>query len=386
MHLRRNLWLLFVVSAASLALAAGCFTKSPNDNKTAPPPVAIASPQFVGNDACRECHPGEYADHHAGNHNRTLRVCDAQALGTLMPTSGRIDNTKYAVTRDGANLIYARYDQPDLSERVGYVFGSGKLGMTYVTMKGNDRVLEMRMSRFPSRNAWYLTPGQELVSNDSLGVVHDPESSRKCFQCHSVASESNSIKPAANLLGVGCEACHGPGSAHIQAAKTPGSKDLLMENLGKLEARQLNDRCGRCHRTIESVNLGGTEAAMTQRFQPYGLMQSPCFQKSNGGLSCLTCHNPHKNAVTNNRYYESACLKCHSTTGASGPVAAGAERPKVCPVNPTTKCIGCHMPARKLFPFSKLPVYMADHLIWAYGKRASSDVRSAAMHTDTKSK
>ncbi len=365
MRMRRIYLSLFVMATISLIVAAGCIDRSKHT-----PVITVVENHYVGNAACRECHKKEFDLHHGSNHDLTLRVADASALGNLTPPVGRIDATKYEITRNGGKTSFGRNDAAGKAADVDYAFGSGKIGMTYVAVKDADTILEMRMSRFPMRNAWYLTPGQEARSDDDIGAIHDAETSRKCFSCHSAALEPGSIRPDSRLFGVGCEACHGPSSAHIAAAKSRGSTDLHMDKLGKLGARKLNELCGKCHRTIETVNLGGTEASMTQRFQPYGLMQSPCFQKSNDTLSCLTCHNPHKNSSTSTTGYEAACLKCHSNTVSAGMSAPASNPPKVCPVNPSIKCIGCHMPPRKLFPFSRIPVYMADHLIWAYGKKS----------------
>jgi len=207
------------------------------------------------------------------------------------------------------------------------------------------------------------------MPDDELGSVHDIETSRTCFLCHSVALQAGTSRPDPHLLGVGCESCHGPASAHIAAARTPGATEFYMEKIGQWGAKRINELCGRCHRTADTVNLGGTESAMTQRFQPYGLMQSPCFQGSGDVLSCLTCHDPHTNASRDERRYEAACLSCHAAAKGSASPATAAGHPTICPVNPKDRCIGCHMPPRKVFPFSKLPVYMADHLIWAYGKK-----------------
>ncbi len=63
-------------------------------------------------------------------------------------------------------------------------------------------------------------------------------------------------------------------------------------------------------------------------------MQSACYTRSNGALSCVNCHNPHTSASTGRASYEAACLACHGST----------KRP-ACPVSPRQDCIGCHMPA-----------------------------------------
>src|SRR5207249_865721 len=106
------------------------------------------------------------------------------------------------------------------------------------------------------------------------------------------------------------------------------------------------------------------QAHMTNRFQAYGLMESRCYRESRNKLSCVTCHDPHVDAVTNVKAYEPDCLGCHS----GAPPTAKTAQGKVCPVNPREKCVGCHMPARPVFKNARLPVNMAEHYIRVYRK------------------
>jgi hypothetical protein len=71
------------------------------------------------------------------------------------------------------------------------------------------------------------------------------------------------------------------------------------------------------------------------RHQPVGLMQSACYTRTSGGLSCSTCHDPHARPSTDTAAYESVCRSCH-----------GGPKKTACPVNPKTGCVGCHMPRR----------------------------------------
>ena len=108
---------------------------------------------------------------------------------------------------------------------------------------------------------------------------------------------------------------------------------------------------------------------MAVRFQGSTLTWSRCFTESNDALDCTTCHDPHRNVSTSIASYESKCLSCHSgagtVAGVGTTVAPNGTRPRssaarskrttlaetsghtTCPVNPTTGCIGCHMPAVK---------------------------------------
>jgi hypothetical protein len=54
-----------------------------------------------------------------------------------------------------------------------------------------------------------------------------------CLKCHTTghgaASGFASVAATPNLVGIACEACHGPGSKHVEAAKSFGQAQLTAE-------------------------------------------------------------------------------------------------------------------------------------------------------------
>jgi hypothetical protein len=284
-----------------------------------------------------------------------LRLANDESLRALAPPSGTISGGEYAVKRSEGAIWFSDASGANAA-RMTIAFGSGKTGMTYAGQFGPDRMIEYGMSYLPRIRKWYVTPGQEGRFDASLGLEHRASEARRCVLCHAVTAPAGRIEPEPRFFGVGCESCHGAGGDHIERAKA-NAPDLKMEDLSRRDGIGINLLCGRCHRDLDDVPMVSREVASTQRYQPYGLSLSPCFRKSNGRLTCLTCHSAHSDADTNPRHYEAACLGCHS------PRDHGAT---ACPVNPVEKCIDCHMPKRKIFPGGDVPVKMADHLIWAY--------------------
>ncbi|MGC8853651.1 MAG: hypothetical protein ACP5OY_01910 [Halothiobacillaceae bacterium] len=55
-----------------------------------------------------------------------------------------------------------------------------------------------------------------------------------------------------DLLNIGCEMCHGPGSAHILGGGDPAK----IVNPAKLASDKANEVCGRCHNRVRSVPNG----------------------------------------------------------------------------------------------------------------------------------
>lgn len=348
--------LLSVIGTLALVVFAGCLgdpSLTPKKNRA---PLA-AEPTFVGNAACAECHPTVSGEHAQSNHALTLSLLSSPEADTRQPPLGKIARSEFVLEKQstGAGRIVSLPGMSEEKVALELAVGSGKTGITYVSFLEDNKMAEFRMSYFPLKKLWYVTPGQEKLALGSLGKVHSAPNAKKCMLCHAVTVPEAGRAPEKRFFGVGCESCHGSGAAHVAAARAGKLEtEGKMERLGKLSARELNRRCGQCHGTPESVIEAGLPPDVTNRMQTYGLMESACYKKSGEALSCLTCHSPHQNARTEPRFYERTCLSCHSS-------ASPSQKP--CPVSPKEKCIGCHMPQRKALAGSEIPMTMADHKI-----------------------
>jgi hypothetical protein len=325
-----------------------------------PPPKPVPPVNaFVGSAACQECHPKEFALHRASRHALTLRPMRRPDLGALAPPTGPIPKTTYLLLRDGDAYRFAQSEDRQEFLPLDLAFGSGKTGMTYVSVRNGASLVEARMTYFPHLRTWEITPGQELERDAKTGMLHQGDFPRRCLLCHAVSLPTNTLLPQPSFFGVGCESCHGPGGLHVAAMRSGRGDNLYMEKMHTWGAARINELCGNCHSSAEQVVKMDSQADMTQRFQPYGLMRSDCYLRSQDSLSCLRCHDPHTNARTDTHFYDQVCLQCHAGQTARRPAIAG----KPCPVNPARQCTRCHMPRRKVFADTSIPTAMADHFI-----------------------
>jgi len=357
-----GLSMMVLAPAGALLVAAGCST--PQRKLPAQPVAAapIVESHFVGNAACAGCHKKEYQSHKKSFHALTAhRIAD---IGPITVPKGAIPGSKCFIRHKDGNLYVSVGGSPDGAVTVKYGLGSGKTGITFIAFTSNNTLFEMRASYFPRIHQWYRTPGHGNLEANEIGLDYRTPEAKLCIGCHMTTTPADSLEPEPRFLGVGCESCHGPGSAHIDLAKRGERTNLGMEHLGTIGAIKLSNLCGRCHRTQQDV-AQRTPGLIneTQRFQSHGMAKSRCFKESNDKLTCLTCHNPHANASTDMKRYETACLSCHGKGPLTTAAASRVVRSKPCPVNPEKGCIPCHMPARKILPQAQRSPVAADHFI-----------------------
>jgi hypothetical protein len=295
------------------------------------PCVWPAAAQYVGSAACKQCHPTEYRDQSGSPHAHALAPAPAGSPGQ-------------------------------------WAFGAGVKAITYVGWTPAGGYVERGRSYYSKTRAFGPTPGHVDGGDLPYPALAAGASAARCFRCHSTGSlrlgADVSIAPAEN--GVGCEACHGPGAEHIAA----GGDSAAIGNPARLNAVELNQFCGTCHRRPPEPDESTEDRiAVASKFdwsnrwnvrhQPAYLSQSACFRASGGKLSCLTCHDPHSAASVPLEDYDRQCAACHKEVKHKAAVVGA--------------CASCHMPAVAATP----EMQFADHWIGIYGPSAIAPLDSA---------
>jgi predicted CXXCH cytochrome family protein len=298
---------------------------------------------YAGSAACTPCHQEEAAQL-SSPHARTLARVDAAEHAARFNLGAHlfdpVHRLTYGVKMSGDRCVLTVSDGAETHEvPAEYAFGSGVIGVTYVTRR-NDASAELRLTHYTAANRWDFTPSQGVGAriNSQAGQVLDPRGEETCFRCHTTAlvKENGRLDLERSILGVGCESCHGPGKAHIKAVEA-GEKDSGMTRLSDLRDRVSKELCGHCHRA--QAPPGAQEeylAVQLPRLQGLALARTACFTK--GKVSCVTCHDPHRDSTKVTRaQYNAKCVSCHGS----------AEAAQVqCPSAPRGDCVSCHMPAQ----------------------------------------
>lgn len=268
----------------------------------------LAVGQYAGSEACRGCHEAQFAGHSRTGH-----------AGALARSAGKPGE---------------------------WAFGAGVQAITFVSQADRDHYLEHGLSYYAATKSMALTPGHRSPEGQRFRTFDPGAAIFRCFQCHSTGplklEAGFRIEP--HELGVQCEACHGPGEEHATSQRP-------IRNPGKLTAAQLNEACGACHRRPAAA---GDDTNWTDpwnaRHQPLYLSQSACFRKSQGALSCLTCHTAHAPLSRAAPGYDAQCARCHAKPAHRTAVAGKS-------------CVGCHMPRVEPHP----GLAFTNHWIGKYG-------------------
>jgi len=371
----RLVLLLVAVVGAAYALAA-CRTSAPEAD------AADASWTYVGDGACQQCHSDLAASYARTGMGRSVSRFDAAAAPERFDAAGAgpvvcaEDGYCYQAFVRG-DTLYQRETRPDTPgyERVqaaDYVVGSGHATRSYLMAAGGgdgEYLTEMPLTWYVEREIWALSPGY-----DQTNQRFDRPITLDCLTCHDArpGHETSQNFYTHVPLGISCERCHGPGSAHVAAYESGGEpEDPQIVNPARLATDRQFDVCQQCHLAGEPVYAPGEDATTYRPGRPLAaprgvfvtqaslddpsafgiashaerLMRSACYTGSLGTgreMTCTTCHDPHvPNAELPPDHFNQACQTCH------GPSAheAACSRPGTAGVAEamTGNCVSCHM-------------------------------------------
>lgn len=324
---------------------------------------------YVGDDACAECHQEKTATYHRTAHALTSSLPSPASIG------GSFEAGRNILTTANPDLHFeleanekgffqtAKIKLPDTrtlfrSERIDVVIGSGRKGQTYLFWDG-DQLFELPVSYWTEGGKWVNSPSYP----DGTASFERPVFPR-CLECHvsnftSRAPPINSFQPASLAMGLACEKCHGPGSEHIALYRaTPHPTATVASaivNPAKLPRERQIEICALCHDGI------GTSLTPPLSFVPGDnlakhlvfestkpeahidahsgqvqlLARSKCYQSS-PAMTCATCHDVHQ-PQRDFAALAARCLTCHQVNQCRKFPALGHRIDQ--------QCITCHMPA-----------------------------------------
>lgn len=418
-------WTLVVVA---LAVGMACTRSSEKTEPSLSPAPKPAT--FVGSESCGTCHPEQLARWRTSHHARAMEpASETTVLG---------DFADSALTHSGINAHVFRHDRRFAFSAEGadgalhdfeiaYTFGVDPLQQYLVPFPGG-RMQATSFAWDTRRKAeggqrWFdLHPGEKIPPSDPLHWTGPAGAwNFQCAECHSTdiqkgwrAAESRYETTWAEV-SVGCEACHGPGSAHLRWAEgrtgrsradTPpdstgnglvvalrpkqaatwvfDGQAPIAKRRGETESHAELEACGRCHSrrgviaepytygrplldthlpSLLEPDLYFSDGQIRDEVYEWGsFLQSRMYA---AGVTCSDCHEPHSGELRAKG--NATCGQCHELAHydsvshhhhAVG--SAGAS------------CVSCHMPTR---------VYMGVHARHDHSLRVPRPDLSARLGT-----
>ena len=375
----------------------------PPDPPDPPDPPAVATPAvYVGRQACAVCHTREHDLWQGSHHDLAMQPAGPETvLGNFDDASfthGGVTST--FTTRDGGFFVKTDGPDGDLREyRITHTFGVTPLQQYLVGFPGGRyQVLPLCWDTRPvnegGRRWFHLYPDEVIPHGDALHWTGPNQNwNYMCAECHSTNLRKNydlehdSYDTTFSEIDVSCEACHGPGSRHVQWSRsayagheTPalGIDDTNLGLLVRLRdtdgggwvmdmstgtaqrsvprsSRTEIDTCARCHSRrvqIDEDDLPGqplldtyVPALLSERlYHPDGqildevyvygsFLQSRMYAK---GVSCSDCHDPHSGRLVARG--NALCGQCHLPDRFDTPAHHFHEAE-----GPASSCVECHM-------------------------------------------
>lgn len=353
--------------------------------------------RFVGRTACAECHPRESEAWARSEHALAMQVAsESTVLGDFDDARATHFGRESSFHRRDGKFL-ARTEGPDGKPgefEVAYTFGVDPLQQYLVAFPGGRyQVLPWCWDTRPASRGgqrWFHLYTKEPIRHDDELYWTGPAQNWNfmCAECHSTdlrkgyVADEDRYETRWAEIEVSCEACHGPGSAHVEWARAgsgdaDGRKGLVL-SLRERErvpfvfdpadgiARRARPRedwselesCARCHArrgVLAAAYEHGRPLLDTHRpallteglYHADGQILDEVFEYGSflqsrmhaAGVTCGDCHDPHSLALPSPA--DAVCARCHQPERFATPEHHHHE-----PGTPGSSCVECHMPAR----------------------------------------
>ncbi|MGI9245116.1 MAG: multiheme c-type cytochrome, partial [Steroidobacteraceae bacterium] len=351
-----------------------------------------AAASYVGSQACAGCHAAEAGAWQGSQHERALQhAVDGTVLGNFNDATfehAGVTSTffrrggKYFVRTDGADGKLADFE-------VKYTFGVQPLQQYLIELpRGHVQALSIAWDTRTAEQGgqrWFnLYANEKIDHRDELHWTRRQQNwNYMCADCHSTDVEkrydaaTDAFATTYAEASVGCEACHGPGEAHLAWAARKGddaTKGLAVqfhERRGVTWAhdpqtgqpRRSTPRtttveievCAQCHARRAQIAEGYRPGQpFLDRYLPSllapaqyhvdGQQQDEVFiwgswlqsRMHAAGVSCSDCHDPHTQKLR--APGNAVCAQCHEPAKYDATAhhhhSAGAQG---------SQCVDCHM-------------------------------------------
>lgn len=289
---------------------------------------------FVGSPSCRGCHAdiGALVDRHG--HAQAIQAL--QGAAPVFPETAR-DTSIPSPPADFAWTAFSHvvggYRKSALFvDQNGFFATTGETG---VDTQWNAALPHSGIER---GFAPYLPDATEPVPFDF-----------ECFRCHATGAQS--APPGASVFqggragmagswheaGVGCEACHGPGSNHFGST----GADVTIDTAGVFVDPDGGNSCRHCHgggADGDDERISAADGFITHYEQWSELRASG----GHADFACTVCHDPHVSLTTGRETaIRNDCTACHAEMSMAGHRGATFRRGEFAE---TLRCESCHMP------------------------------------------
>ncbi len=385
-------------------LSLTAITCKHSDSSTSPKALSNTfgkTADYSGRESCRECHQKEYNLFQGSDHDMAMDIANKETvLGnfddvtfTHFGISSRfyLSNGKYMVNTEGPGGVMTDYE-------ISYVFGVRPLQQYLIEFPGGRyQCLPICWDTRPAEQGgqrWYhIYQNERIPPDDVLFWTRVTQNwNYMCAECHSTnlhknySYEEKAYNTTWSEIDVSCEACHGPGSEHIDWAEKVegGSSPEVYPNMGLVvrlkdtdnatwvfdpdsvtarrsvprQSDELVQMCSRCHArrsvatedyyhggslldthwpSLLEENLYFADGQIQEEVYVYAsFLQSKMYQ---AGVVCKDCHEPHSGQVFVQG--NALCYRCHMATEYGGRKHHFHD-----PAKEGASCFECHMHER----------------------------------------